>query len=183
MPIPQHDENQGMNPWLLIVPGVIGFALLVAIGLGVFAAYRYIRANDGQKREAEVAPVKPTVVFPERTPPPVVTPTGAPDEDPPPPPRNPGGATVSGGVLNGKAISLPKPVYPPSARAVHATGTVVVQIIIDENGNVISASPVSGHPLLRAAAVSAARDAKFSPTKLGGEPVKVSGTISYNFTE
>jgi len=40
---------------------------------------------------------------------------------------------------------------------------------------------VSGHPLLRAAAVAAARGARFSPTKLSGQPVKVSGVITYNF--
>jgi TonB family protein len=89
---------------------------------------------------------------------------------------------ISGGVLNGKAISLPKPRYPAVGTAVKASGTVVVQVTIDENGNVISASAVSGHPLLRAAAVEAARDAKFSPTKLSGQPVKVTGVINYNFT-
>jgi len=77
---------------------------------------------------------------------------------------------------------LPKPAYPPIARQAHAPGTVVVQVTIDENGNVISASAVSGHPLLRAAAVAAARGAKFSPTKLSGKPVKVTGVITYNFT-
>jgi len=92
------------------------------------------------------------------------------------------GKTISGGVLNGKAISLPQPAYPPIARQAHAAGTVVVQVTIDENGDVISASAVSGHPLLRAAAVAAARGAKFSPTKLSGKPVKVSGVITYNFT-
>jgi periplasmic protein TonB len=104
------------------------------------------------------------------------------DEPPPPevkptPPRAP----VSGGVLNGKAISLPKPAYPPIARAAHASGTVVVQVLIDENGNVVSAKPLSGHPLLQAVAVGAARQAKFSPTKLSGQPVKVTGVIQYNF--
>jgi len=104
------------------------------------------------------------------------------DEPPPPaatptPPRAP----ISGGVLNGKAISLPKPAYPPIARAAHASGTVVVQVLIDENGNVVSAHAVSGHPLLQAAAVGAARQAKFSPTKLSGQPVKVTGVIQYNF--
>ena len=89
--------------------------------------------------------------------------------------------TVSGGVLNGKAISLPNPPYPPVAKAAKASGTVVVQVIVDENGNVVSAEAVSGHPLLRAAAVAAARGAKFSPTKLSGQPVKVSGVIQYNF--
>lgn len=89
--------------------------------------------------------------------------------------------TVSGGVLNGKALSLPKPAYPPAAMAVHAGGAVSVQVLIDENGNVIFASAVSGHPLLRAAAESAARGARFSPVLLSGQPVKVSGVITYNF--
>lgn len=88
---------------------------------------------------------------------------------------------IKGGVLNGKAVALPKPAYPPIARAVHASGTVVVQVLIDEEGNVIAARAVSGHPLLQAASVSAAREAKFSPTRLEGDPVKVSGVIEYNF--
>jgi TonB family protein len=91
------------------------------------------------------------------------------------------GKAVSGGVLNGKAISLPKPAYPRAAKAVNASGTVVVQVLIDEDGKVLTANAVSGHPLLRAAAVAAARGAKFSPTRLGGNPVKVSGVITYNF--
>ena len=104
------------------------------------------------------------------------------EEPPPPPPKpTPPRAPISGGVLNGKAISLPKPAYPPIARQAHAAGTVVVQVTIDENGSVISASAVSGHPLLRAVAVAAARGARFSPTKLSGQPVKVTGVITYNF--
>ena len=104
------------------------------------------------------------------------------DEPPPPPEEKPKPrAPISGGVLNGKAISLPKPSYPPIARAAHASGTVVVQVTIDENGSVISASAVSGHPLLTQAAVNAARQARFSPTKLSGQPVKVTGVIQYNF--
>ncbi|MDP9130083.1 MAG: energy transducer TonB [Gemmatimonadota bacterium] len=90
-------------------------------------------------------------------------------------------ANVNGGVLNGKALSLPKPPYPAAAIAVRAQGPVVVQITIDENGDVISASAVSGHPLLRAAAVEAARAAKFSPTLLSGQPVRVAGVLTYNF--
>ena len=102
-------------------------------------------------------------------------------EPPPPPAPTPPRAPISGGVLNGKAISLPKPAYPAIARQAHASGTVVVQVTIDENGNVISARPVSGHPLLTAVAVNAARGARFSPTKLSGQPVKVTGVITYNF--
>jgi len=103
------------------------------------------------------------------------------DEPPPPPEAKPAPrAPISGGVLNGKAISLPKPGYPPIAKAAHASGTVVVQVLIDENGSVVSASAVSGHPLLINAAVTAARQARFSPTKLSGQPVKVTGVIQYN---
>ena len=88
---------------------------------------------------------------------------------------------IMGGVLNGKALELPKPAYPPIARAAHASGTVVVQVLVDEQGYVIAAHAVSGHPLLQAASVAAAREAKFSLTRLAGEPVKVSGVIHYNF--
>jgi TonB family protein len=88
---------------------------------------------------------------------------------------------ITGGVLNGKATNLVKPAYPAAARAVNASGAVNVQVTIDEEGNVISAAAVSGHPLLRAAAVEAARASKFSPTRLSGQPVKVTGVIVYNF--
>ncbi len=101
---------------------------------------------------------------------------------PPPPPKpTPPKAPISGGVLNGKAVRLVQPPYPAIARSAHASGQVKVQITIDENGNVVSASPVSGHPLLQGAAVAAARQSKFTPTKLSGMPVKVTGVIIYNF--
>ncbi|CAN5627810.1 hypothetical protein BH20ACI4_BH20ACI4_31430 [soil metagenome] len=89
--------------------------------------------------------------------------------------------TISKGVVNGSAVSLPKPVYPSAAKAVRASGAVNVQVTIDEEGSVISAAAVSGHPLLRASAEQAARAAKFKPTLLSGEPVKVTGVIVYNF--
>jgi TonB family protein len=88
---------------------------------------------------------------------------------------------IGGGVLNGRALQLPRPAYPPIARQAHASGTVVVQVTIDEQGNVISAHAVSGHPLLLAVSVAAARQSKFSPTLLEDEPVKVTGVITYNF--
>jgi len=88
---------------------------------------------------------------------------------------------ISGGVLNGKALELPKPAYPAIARAAHASGTVVVQVLIDEDGYVIAARAISGHPLLQAASVAAALEARFSPTTVAGKLVKVSGMIQYNF--
>lgn len=90
-------------------------------------------------------------------------------------------APISDGGLNAKATSLPQPTYPPAAKAVHASGTVTVSVTIDEQGKVISAHALSGHPLLQAAAVAAAWSARFSPTKLSGQPVKVNGVITFNF--
>ena len=108
------------------------------------------------------------------------------DEEPPPPVETRHAAKpvlkpVSGGVLNGKALSLPKPVYPQQAKTARASGLVTVEVVIDETGKVISAKAVEGHVLLRQAATQAAQDARFSPTLLSGQPVKVSGQINYNF--
>ncbi len=91
-------------------------------------------------------------------------------------------AVTSGGVVNGKANYLPKPIYPAAAKSVKAAGAVNVQVLIDETGNVVSAKAVDGHPLLRGEAEKAARSAKFSPTLLSQQPVKVSGIIVYKFS-
>ncbi len=114
------------------------------------------------------------VVEKEEPPPPPVK------KDPPAPPKPP--VIRSMGVINGKATDLPKPIYSPAAKAVNAQGQVSVKVLINENGVVVSADAVSGHPLLRSAAESAARRARFTPTVLSGEAIKISGTIVYNFT-
>ena len=90
-------------------------------------------------------------------------------------------AIVTGGVLNGKVVSKPLPEYPSEAKAARAAGVVAVQILVDEEGKVVEAKAISGHPLLQEAAVKAARKARFSPAKLSGLPVKVRGVITYNF--
>ena len=89
--------------------------------------------------------------------------------------------TVSRGVVNGTAKYLAQPIYPAAAKAVRAGGRVEVQVVIDENGRVVSASVINGHTLLRDSALNAARKSTFTPTKLSDEPVKVSGVIVYNF--
>lgn len=114
-----------------------------------------------------------------------VAPTPQPGAPPPPPPPAPTPrpqTVVSGGVLTGRAVSRPDPVYPPAARAVRASGPVTVQILVDERGSVISATAVSGHPLLRPAAVAAIRRWRFTPTQLSGQPVRTNGTVTVNFT-
>ena len=88
---------------------------------------------------------------------------------------------VSGGVLAGKAKQKVEPVYPPKAKGAHIEGAVVVEVTVGETGSVLSARAVSGHPLLRDASVAAARGWTFAPTEIGGTPVKVIGTITFNY--
>lgn len=88
---------------------------------------------------------------------------------------------ISGGVLNGKAVKRPAPDYPNGAVGSEVSGVVVVQVLVDEEGKVIMARAVSGHQLLQQPAIEAAYKTVFPPTKLSGKPVKVSGTLTYNF--
>ena len=118
---------------------------------------------------------RPQVVEDRDEPPPPPKPKPTPEPKPEPPKK------VSLGVINGKASRLVQPAYPAAAKAVRASGAVNVSVSIDVNGNVVSASAVSGHPLLRQAAEQAARQSKFTPTILSGQAVPVTGIIVYNF--
>lgn len=89
---------------------------------------------------------------------------------------------ISGGVLNGKARSLPPPVYPVTAKRFRVAGVVTVEVVIDLTGKVISAKATDGPEMLYQAAEKAAMQAQFSPTLLSGQPVKISGVINYNFS-
>lgn len=89
---------------------------------------------------------------------------------------------IDGGVMNGRALSFPKPEYPSRAKELREAGVVVVKVMIDETGKVIAATDIcQGPPNISAASVKAAMKARFTPTKMLGRPVKVSGIIQYNF--
>lgn len=88
---------------------------------------------------------------------------------------------VSLGVIESKVIRKAVPPYPELAKRARASGPVPVQILLDEQGRVVSARATSGHPLLRQAAEQAAFQTRFSPTLLSKQPVKVSGIITFNF--
>jgi TonB family protein len=103
------------------------------------------------------------------------------DLEPPSPGPRPILKPVSGGVLNGTAVHLPPPVYPEAAKRMRTSGVVTVDVVLDETGKVVSANASNGPAILRDAAVQAALKARFSPTKLSGQPVKVSGIINYKF--
>ena len=88
---------------------------------------------------------------------------------------------LTGGVLNGRALSLPKPAYPIQAREARVAGQVVVQVEIDECGKVIDAQVLSGPIELRSTSLVSAKNARFTPTLIGKHPFKVRGIIHYNF--
>jgi TonB family protein len=88
---------------------------------------------------------------------------------------------VSSGVLQGLPIAKVAPQYPPTAKAARASGPVLVQILISETGESLEADVISGHPLLRDAALQAARQWRFKPTMLSGIPVKIRGILQFNF--
>lgn len=139
------------------VSASVGRETIIGVGIG--------RNSETAQTEILEKPAAPPPIIPKKA------------EEPPrksPP-------TVSLGVITGKATNLPKPIYSAAARAVNAGGDVNVQVLIDEKGNVISAKAVDGHHLLRESAERAARTAKFTPTVLSNQPVKVTGIIVYKF--
>jgi TonB family protein len=89
--------------------------------------------------------------------------------------------TVSGGVLQGSATKKVQPAYPPIAQGARVKGAVQIQITVSESGEVINAQAIGGHPLLRDAALQAAKKWRFKPTELSGVPVKTQGVITFNF--
>src|SRR5262249_18867930 len=114
--------------------------------------------------------------------PPQITPVEAAHEPPPPPPTPSPPARVSKGVATGEVITKVQPIYPPIAKQINASAEVQVAIVINENGRVIEAKAVKGHPVLRAAAEDAARKWVFKPTLLDGKPVKQPGTLTFVFS-
>jgi protein TonB len=112
-----------------------------------------------------------------RTSPPPPPPPPAVEQPQPPPARR---APVSM-PITGRAIRRVEPKYPAIAAQANVQGSVNVEVTVSETGKVLSVRSVSGHPLLRGAAESAARQWTFSPTTLNGVPVKVVGTITFVF--
>ncbi|MDQ3750481.1 MAG: TonB family protein, partial [Acidobacteriota bacterium] len=112
------------------------------------------------------------------------TPTASPTPSatPRPSPSAPTNRPVNAGILNGRAVNLPKPAYPPIAKQMRATGQVAVQVLVDESGNVTSAKAMSGNFLLRASAEAAARQSRFNPVRIGDQAVRATGVVLYNFT-
>lgn len=114
---------------------------------------------------------------------PSVRPSAPPTPRPSPPLNEPANRpAVNAGVLNSRAVSLPKPAYPSVARQMRANGRIAVEVSLDESGNVTSARATGGNPLLRSSAEAAARQSKFTPVRMNNQPVSAIGIVLYNFT-
>jgi len=90
-------------------------------------------------------------------------------------------SVIAGGDITNKARNLRRPDHPAAARAARVAGAVEVRVLVDTDGTVISAAPVGGHPLLRESAREAACSARFDPAASNGQPIKILGTIVFNF--
>ena len=123
---------------------------------------------EGPLKDGKPAEVQVHLTYKFGTPDPITTPDGKPK-------------MISGGVMNGRASKLPRPEYPVAAGTTGIGGQVTAKVVVSESGEVISAAAISGHPLLRDAAVRAACSAKFPPLLLQGNPIKVTGLLTYNF--
>jgi protein TonB len=88
---------------------------------------------------------------------------------------------VGGKVREPQAIHRVEPGYPPLARQTHVQGAVLIDAILDENGNVVEMKIISGHPLLIEAAMDAVRQWKYQPTYLNDQPVAVQMNITVTF--
>ena len=88
---------------------------------------------------------------------------------------------VGGKIKAPRQTNSVNPVYPPLAREARIKGTVVVEAVIDEHGNVVQARVVSGHPLLIDAALQAVLLWKYEPTTLNGQPVSVELLVEVHF--
>ena len=131
-----------------------------------------VNANSAINTNTNALPTNasPTPARPSPGATPSISPTPAPTNRP-----------VNAGILNGRAVNMPKPAYRPLARQMRAVGQVAVQVLVDEAGNVTSARATSGNPMLRASAEAAARQSKFSPVRVNNQAVPASGTVLYNF--
>ncbi len=95
--------------------------------------------------------------------------------------RDVGPVKVSRGVLNGMLLEPIRPVYPAIAKAAGVQGTVVLEAVISKTGRIESLHVVSGHPMLRSAALEAVQAARYRPYKLNDEAVDVQTTITVVF--
>jgi TonB family protein len=89
---------------------------------------------------------------------------------------------VGGDIKEPKKIKHVAPIYPADAMAAAVQGVVIMEIVIDPNGDVADAKVLRSVPMLDQAAIDAVRQWRFTPTLLNNIPVSVVMTVTVNFT-
>jgi protein TonB len=89
---------------------------------------------------------------------------------------------VSQGVTEGLLLHGPKPTYPALAKQARIQGHVILQAIINKQGQVENLRLISGHPMLAPSAIEAVKQWKYKPYMLNNEPVEVETTVDVNFS-
>jgi periplasmic protein TonB len=125
------------------------------------------------EREPEPA-AKPEPEFPPQP----ATPAAAPAAPAPAPPRDPGpmaAAEETAEIIMARPLyrENPPPPYPPAARQRFYQGTVLLAVLVNEQGRVeeMEVATSSGHPLLDRAALKGVRDWRFEPGRRNGQAV------------
>lgn len=151
---------------------------LLAFSLGIGATLLWVTLREPSVRDMGMDELRLVTLAPAGS-------TGDQRDAPPPPRATPweaGCSKLDVGILDEKASEKPAPQYPPLARSAYLMSVVVVRVCVDaQNGRVIAAQAISGHPLFREAAEHAAKQARFTPAKIDGPPVRVSGLLTYRF--
>jgi len=88
---------------------------------------------------------------------------------------------ISQGVTKGLCIHRVEPAYPALARAARVQGDVILQAIIDKDGNIKDLQLISGHPMLVPSAIEAVKQWRYKPYQLNGSPVEVETTVTVIF--
>jgi protein TonB len=149
-----------------------------------------IRVDFGRKRSPDMIPGAPSTsefggrggATPTDDPPPPPPPTPTPVVKPAATPAPDNVVRLTSKLTQGRVLRRVQPPYPVIARQAHIQGSVQVQIDISETGAVTNVTLLFGHPLLRDAAMQAAKQWQFIPTELNGLPVRAIGLLTFNFT-
>ena len=118
------------------------------------------------------------------TPPPIVDPAAATTQAPAAQPEEHRVAAVAplGRMEPGHLLHSVQPIYPPDAKKQHLEGNVQLRLVVGTDGNVRSIQLVSGAQSLASAAINAARQFRYSPAFLNGQPIEAIQTIDMSFS-
>lgn len=90
--------------------------------------------------------------------------------------------SVSSGVMASNLVSASPPEYPRLARLTHIQGQVILQVVVSRSGTVVDTHVLSGHRILRGAAIKAVRRWRYRPYLVQGHPTDVATIVTVDFS-